>query len=279
MKPLPIRHRFLRSLVWISTAGHGGVCELLRAAWLPSSARPRGLSQSDIERQSVIAAVVTRLVQAAVVCGSSVAAVACGDGPPAPDYSLAIGAGAAYTPRVGDIWYFLNEYGDTTTIETIAAPDPIACRSGMNVIWRYKKTAARAYWNPGIEGAEIDFVLHRDPDSSWRSTASVIHFPKSCVSCRGATEFTWQILDNVPPTPNGYRITPPGLRRGERVVYETLTDAKGGPGPRTYACIAPERGIVAEPGHGAQWRTEFYLGCIHADLLGARGRLGAARKL
>jgi hypothetical protein len=170
-----------------------------------------------------------------------------------------ISASSAYTPKVGEVWKFVNGYSDTTTITTVAAPDPVACRSGRNVIWHYEKTSARAYWNPGIDGAVIDFVLHQDPDSSWRSTASVISFPKSCVFCDGATSFTWHILDNAPPTPNGYRITPPTLRRGDRVVYETLADAKGGPNMRVLGCVDPDRGIVALPGHGAQWRTEFYL--------------------
>ena len=34
---------------------------------------------------------------------------------------------------------------------------------------------------------------------------------------------------------------------------------QGGPGARTYGCISPERGVVAKHGHGAQWRTEFYI--------------------
>src|SRR5215468_6214165 len=84
-----------------------------------------------------------------------------------------IAASAAYTPQIGDVWTFVNAYGDTTTITTVAAPDSIACRKGNNVIWRYHKTNARAYWLPGVTGATIDFVLHQDPDSSWRSTSSV----------------------------------------------------------------------------------------------------------
>jgi hypothetical protein len=61
------------------------------------------------------------------------------------------------------------------------------------------------------------------------------------------------------PAPNGYRITPPTLRRGDHVTDETLADAKGGPGLRDFGCVQPERGIVALPGHGEEWRTEFYL--------------------
>ena len=78
-----IRHGFLRSLVWIGTAGDGGVHELLRAGWLHSStwrgarplrdeilrsAPPRvwrvGGPLPGVERQSVIAALVARLARA-----------------------------------------------------------------------------------------------------------------------------------------------------------------------------------------------------------------------
>ena len=170
-----------------------------------------------------------------------------------------IAASAAYSPRIGDVWTFVNAYRDTTTITTVAAPNSVACRKGKNVIWRYHKTNARAYWLPRVVGATIDFVLHQDPDRSWRSTSSVISMPQSCPWCNGATQFTWQILDNPPPIPNGYRITPPTLVRGDRVIYETVADALGGAGQYTFDCLVPVGRLVAQPGHGAQWRSEFYI--------------------
>src|SRR5262249_11008796 len=91
-----------------------------------------------------------------------------------------------------------------------------------------------------------------DPDSSWRSTASLITFPKAA-----PPSYTWQILDNAPPAPNGYRITPPTLRRGDTITVETLADAKGGDGLR-FDCLMGDK-VTATPGHGEQWRTTFYI--------------------
>jgi hypothetical protein len=173
---------------------------------------------------------------------------------PAPDGSLVLPAGEIYTARAGDVWKFVNGYGDTTTITSEAAPDPVACRSGRNIIWHYRKTAARAYWNPGIADAETLFVLHQEKDSSWRSTASVISFPHLDPSTQ-----TWDILDSPPGVPLPYQIIPPTLRRGDHFVYETLADAIGGTGIFTLNCTVPDGRLVAVPGHGEQWRTEYYI--------------------
>jgi hypothetical protein len=160
----------------------------------------------------------------------------------------------AYAPHGGDVWTFVNGYGDTTTIATEIAPDPVACRSGNNIIWHYRKSQSRAYWNPGIQGAEILFVLHQNPDGSWRSTASVISFPLTDYKV-----MTWDILDNPPGVPLPYQIAPPRLHRGDHLMYETLADAVGGPGLFTLNCVVPEGALTALPGHGEQWRTEYYM--------------------
>lgn len=166
---------------------------------------------------------------------------------------------AAYSPRIGDVWTFVNGYGDTTVISTEAAPDPVACRSGRNVVWHYRKSNARAYWLPGIESAEILFVLHQNPDSSWRSTASVISVPHSCPWCDGAKSFTWDILDNQPGDSLGYQIVPPALHRADHIVADTRADAAGGPGLFTLDCVVPDGHLVTPAGHGASWRTDFYM--------------------
>jgi len=169
-------------------------------------------------------------------------------------------ASQAYTPRVGEVWTFVNGYGDTTTVTTEAAANPVACRSDRNVIWHNRKTKARAYWNPGIDGAELLFVLHQNPDSSWRSTASVISFPHSCSYCTGGwTKATWDILDNPAGVPLPYQIVPPTLHRGDHITIETHADSKGGTGISSLDCLVPDGQLVALPGHGEQWRTEFYL--------------------
>jgi hypothetical protein len=179
--------------------------------------------------------------------------------PPHISYDI-ITASDAYTPRIGERWTFVNGYGDTTTVTTEAAPDPTACRTGRNVIWHYRKSQARAYWNPGVEDAELLFVLHQEPDSSWRSTASVISFPRSCAYCTGGwTKATWNILDNPAGVPAPYQIIPPTLRRGDHLAFDTHADAMGGTGVFSLGCLVPDGQLVALPGHGEQWRTEYYL--------------------
>jgi hypothetical protein len=171
-----------------------------------------------------------------------------------------LSASDIYTPRVGDVWIFVNGYGDTTTVTTEAAPDSVACRGGHNVVWHYRKTNKRAYWNPGVDSAELRFVLHQNSDSSWRSTASVISFPRSCAFCSGGwTQATWDILDNPAGTPLPYQIIPPTLRRTDHLAYETLADAKGGTGVSSLDCLVSDGQLVALPGHGEQWRTEYYM--------------------
>ena len=196
----------------------------------------------------------------ALVLLATAATLSCRDVPSAPDPLVFIAAADLYTARPGDVWTFVNGYRDTTTITIEAAPDSVACRSGRNTIWHYRKQNARAYWLPGVDQAEIQFVLHQDPDSSWRSIASVIRLPKSCPWCNGATSFTWQILDNQPGGPQGYQIIPPSLAPGQRVsTGETHADALGGPGILRLDCIVPAGQLTTPVGHGAQWRTDFYL--------------------
>jgi hypothetical protein len=154
----------------------------------------------------------------ALVAGLAIAACSADATQPSADRTAMIAASDLLNPRVGEVWTFVNAYGDTSTITTEAAPDPVACRSGRNTIWHYRKNNARVYWLPSIEGAEIRFVLHQNPDSSWRSTASVISLPHSCPWCNGATTFTWDILDNQAGAPLGYQIVPPTLHRGDYVT-------------------------------------------------------------
>ena len=171
-----------------------------------------------------------------------------------------ITAAQAYTPRVGDVWIFVNGYGDSTFVTTEAAPSPAACRTGNNIVWHYKKTNARAYWNPGIDAAELLFVLHQNPDSSWRATSSDITYPHSCVYCEGGwTQATWVVKDNPPGVPLPYQIIPPTLHVGDHLAAETLADAGGGYGISTLGCPLSADAVVALPGHGEQWRTEYYI--------------------
>lgn len=177
----------------------------------------------------------------------------------APRRAATITASEAFSPREGEQWVFVNSYGDTTTITNEAVPTGTACRGGRNIVWHYRKTNARAYWNPGVDGAEIRFVLHQNADSSWRSTASAISFPHSCPWCNGTKSFTWDILDNPAAEPPGYQIVPPTLHRGDTITFDTKVDAVGGPDLFTLNCVVPDGQLTALEGHGEQWKTMFYI--------------------
>jgi hypothetical protein len=193
-----------------------------------------------------------------------ISSTACGRHDPvaaAPvDTSQLITAAQAYTPHVGDVWTFVNGYGDTTTVTSEAPPDPVACHTGNNIIWHYRKNNARAYWNPTVDGAELLFVLHQNSDSSWRSIASVISFPHSCAFCTGGwTEATYDVRDNPAGVPLPYQIIPPTLHATDHTIAETLADAGGGTGISTLTCALTPDALVAQPGHGEEWRTEYYM--------------------
>jgi hypothetical protein len=174
-----------------------------------------------------------------------------------------ITAAQAYTPQAGEVWIFVNGYGDTTTVTSEAAPTPVACHTGNNIVWHYKKTNTRAYWNPGVEEAELLFVLHQNPDSSWRSTASVINFPHSCVFCAGGwTLATFDVKDNPPGVALPYQIIPPTLHVGDHFTYETLAESGGATGVSTLTCALSTDALVALPGHGEEWRTEYYIEAV-----------------
>ena len=84
---------------------------------------------------------------------------------------------------IGQTWVFENGYGEQSTIEVQPAPACVAGVCGENVVFHYTKSACRAYWQPGICGAELWFTLHREADGSWRNLSSKIIFPTGFTLC------------------------------------------------------------------------------------------------
>jgi hypothetical protein len=74
----------------------------------------------------------------------------------------------------GQTWIFQNGYGDKTFI-SLEQP-PLGTYSGCSV-WHYTKDNARAYWQPGVAGADLHFVLCRQADGTWMSKAILANLP------------------------------------------------------------------------------------------------------
>ena len=90
----------------------------------------------------------------------------CGGRPAAPHILTA----ADIFSNKAETWTFQNGWGDITTIEV----SPV---DANHSIWHYTKTAARAYWQPGVEQAEDWFDLERDAQGNWYSTGGVENMP------------------------------------------------------------------------------------------------------
>lgn len=130
------------------------------------------------------------------------------------------------TGMIGQTWTFHNGYGDATTISIESTPAVAAGFAGNNVVFHYRKDNARAYWNPGTPDAELWFVLHQQADNSWTSTASLIHFPESCVFCNDPPNWTSLTANSRPidGKPMPYAIIPASVTRGATTTIDTAYD-------------------------------------------------------
>jgi hypothetical protein len=141
--------------------------------------------------------------------------------------SVTIHAGEVFdTAMIGQTWVFQNGYGDQTVINVQPAQ---FCEAGIcdgkSVIWHYTKSPCRAYWQPGVCGAELWFVIHQEADGSWRSIASKINFPKGCPYslCEPSTAATvaTQNPQAIPGMPLPYTVIPASGTSGQ--AYTTKT--------------------------------------------------------
>lgn len=178
----------------------------------------------------------------------------CGGGPLPQASPVTLSAGQVFSATVGATWTFKNGYGDTTSITIQDAPAATACVQGKNIIWHYSKSADRAYWQPGVPGAELSFALHQEADGSWRSTASLISFPQSCPFCVGGwTQGTLDAL-SVQGQPLPYLIVPPIATQGSVVSVQTQYRASWDLTQQTLACLSDPG-----PASAVAWRTDSYI--------------------
>src|SRR5215469_16604365 len=68
--------------------------------------------------------------------------------------------------------------GDITHFETIALKN-VGCQSGELLDMHTTKTQAQAYWQAGLAGAEVHWILHQDGSGEWRAVTSLINWDPS----------------------------------------------------------------------------------------------------
>lgn len=69
-----------------------------------------------------------------------------------------------------ETWTFQNAYGDLTFID-------INPTDATHSVWHYSKNAARAYWAPGADSAEVWFDIENDGLGNWYSTGGIFLAP------------------------------------------------------------------------------------------------------
>lgn len=163
---------------------------------------------------------------------------------------------------VGKTMHFTSGNGCHTDISVSNPPQGVvAGRGGVNVVFNYSKDRPDCYWNVGITGAALQFVLHRNDDGeSYRSTASLITFPQGCpfTFCIGRAnpvEITFDIVDNISSIPQGYQIVPPSLSGDQHIVFDTSATSYGAFSLTFDNTIPPDAPLGDST--GALWRTDY----------------------
>lgn len=167
---------------------------------------------------------------------------------------LTITAHDVFIPASG-LWVFHNGYGDQTNI-TIWFPGPSDFLPTGTIFWSYDKSACRAYWQPGVCGAHLDFALAPQLDGSFTSPASLITFPNSCPFCTGGwTQLTADLL----PVGDGkipFLIIPASATEGHISVVDTDYFGYNRAGIITGNSIIPS---PPPPVPMVHWRTSSYI--------------------
>ncbi|MBZ5504655.1 MAG: hypothetical protein LAO78_04120 [Acidobacteriia bacterium] len=189
--------------------------------------------------------------------------IGCGGHLPPPataDQSPLTGASVFNESMVGQTWCFQNGHGDANCIEIQSAPPNAACRGGHNLVMHFTKTQDRTYWALGVPQAELWFVLHQNPDGSWRSSASLINMPQGCPWCPpGPYIVSSDVFDAQPGMPLPYLIAPPdtlGVVQ-DGLFNETRVNYTSEPG-LSFNCNIPSAAPLVGPKDGEYWRTDFY---------------------
>jgi hypothetical protein len=166
---------------------------------------------------------------------------------------------------IGQTWIFENSLGMMNTFAIESAPSPAACRDGNNLVIHMTKGDKDTYWLMGADKAEIQFLLHQNPDGSWRSTASLINEPLGS-TFNGPMVVTYDVVDNQPGMPLPYMIAPRTTSTGDRFVNETRAVVFGTPDIITYDCGIPSGFPLTGPQDGEYFRTDFYLAAVDTPI-------------
>lgn len=187
------------------------------------------------------------------------------------DVTTAFVPAADLINQAGKTMHFVSDNGCLTDIAIENPPQGlVAGRGGVNVVFSYAKDRPECYWNVGIAGAALQFVLHRNDDGeSYRSTASLMDFPQGCpfTICAGKTnpvQITIDVADNAPSIPEGYQIVPPSLHGSEHLVFDTFVTGYLADG-LTFDDVIPVGSPLGTSTSGEFWRTEYYIEWLDQD--------------
>ena len=145
---------------------------------------------------------------------------------------------------IGQTWIFQNGFGDVSTIDI---PADAFCEAGIcdgkSVVMHFAKTVCRSYWQPGICGAELWFVIHVEADKSYRAIASKVKFPAR-LSLFTMHAFYSSNFDHSEPTaypgmPLPYTVIPATGTEGQDATVETAYTSFWQIGALTDDAVAP----------------------------------------
>jgi hypothetical protein len=148
-------------------------------------------------------------------------------------------AAELFPVQAGQSWHMVNQFGDVTTWSVEAVPANSSCETdgGRMLGLRITKDNPRTYWGLGIPEASDLWVLHQDPDGSWRSVQDTPSFPQSCPWCSGNTSATldWR---PIPGRPIVNTVIPAGISKGQTVGAPTAYHLYEAWQTTTLECIA-----------------------------------------
>lgn len=165
---------------------------------------------------------------------------------------------------VGKTMHYISGNGCHTDIAVSVPPQGIvAGRGGVNVVYTYAKDRPDCYWNVGITGAALQFVMHKYDDNIYRPVAMLMQFPEGCpfplcANRPNPVNVTVDVIDNDPSIPPGYDIVPPALVGSEHLVFDTFSTGFG-VYDLTFDNVIPAGTPLGTSAGGEFWRTEFYI--------------------
>jgi hypothetical protein len=200
--------------------------------------------------------------------------VGCGGGSMATKPVTLTSAQVFNRSMIGQTWTFQNGYGDISTIDIQpAAQCEAGICDGQSVIWHFSKTVCRSYWQPGVCGAELWFVIHQEKDGSWRSIASKVSFPQGCpyALCTPSTAatLTTQNPQPIAEMPLPYTVIPASGTSGISAVVKTSYTSFWEIGVLSDDPVTPNFPVSQVPwstGSGVEQITTPFTGTVNALL-------------